>query len=426
MCMYSRDDLHLGNLQPVQKRTKALYDQHLALLKNTNFSSESKTATGIRGECCLNESKYFHITLNKIFDPMHDFLCGICPMILKLVLHEYILVQKKFSCNNFNVRIASYQYGYVEMTNEPSANFTDSMLRKNDHTLSQKAMQTWCFIRVFPFLVSNEIPIGDEHMALVINLLQIMEIIFAPRINDDYSIRLQDLIADFNTKFRTLFPEVNPINKFHHLTHYVEFIRWAGPAINYWCMRHEAKHGAVKIRGQVIHNHKNLPKTLIRLCQCDQSAKWEGKDVKIHRFMTTNGRTVFVKDTASKEAFYDFDYIATDRVFCCNSARVNGLEFRVGLYVYLEDPQLREDNMPSFGSITEIIILRNTDVYLLTLTCTTIEFDEAVNAYHVTHNDNDEVGIFIKTCRFAYFKPICCWTKQSSNDLYISLRHIIV
>lgn len=56
MCMYSRNDLHSENLQPRQQRTKALYDQHLARLKRTNYSDESKTATGIRGECCLNDS----------------------------------------------------------------------------------------------------------------------------------------------------------------------------------------------------------------------------------------------------------------------------------------------------------------------------------------------------------------------------------
>ncbi|CAG5093261.1 Protein of unknown function, partial [Cotesia congregata] len=149
-------------------------------------------------------------------------------------------------------------------------------------------------------------------------------------------------------------------------------------------------------------------------------AKWGGKDVKLNRMMTTNGRTVFVEDTASKEALYDFDYIDTDRVFRCNSAKVNGVEFRVGLYVCLEASHLRDDNLPSFGCIKEIIILRNTDVYLFISKYTTTEFDEAVNAYHITHNDNDADEIFIKTSILAHFKPICCWTKQSSDNLYIN------
>ncbi|XP_044578915.1 uncharacterized protein LOC123261386 [Cotesia glomerata] len=151
LCMYSRDDLHVGSLQLGQKRTLNLYQEHLDLLKNSNFSAENVSSTGMRGNCCLNESGYFHVTSNKIFDPMHDFLCGICPMIIKLVLKQYILVEKKFNTNYLNGNITSFQWGYCENTNKPSANFTDSMLRRKDHLISQKAMQTWCLIRALPF-----------------------------------------------------------------------------------------------------------------------------------------------------------------------------------------------------------------------------------------------------------------------------------
>ena len=48
------------------------------------------TDTGLKGECCLNESRYFHIAGNKIFDIMHDLLCGICPMVVKLILRHYV------------------------------------------------------------------------------------------------------------------------------------------------------------------------------------------------------------------------------------------------------------------------------------------------------------------------------------------------
>ncbi|KYN14640.1 hypothetical protein ALC57_13147 [Trachymyrmex cornetzi] len=92
MCLYTRADLHAGSVEPAEPRTEELFNQHLDLLEQTNFSAESKSTTRIRGDCSLHSSRYFHISRNKIFDPMHDFLCGICPMILKLILHEYILV----------------------------------------------------------------------------------------------------------------------------------------------------------------------------------------------------------------------------------------------------------------------------------------------------------------------------------------------
>lgn len=428
MCMYSRDNLHSGHTLPVLKRTKELYDEQIAYLKRTNYSVESKTNTGLRGECCLHQSKYFHITNNKVFDIMHDLLCGICPMILKLVLQEHILVQKKFDCSYFNHKIMSFQYGLTEMTNKPSANFTDGILRRNEHTLSQKAMQIWCLIRAFPFLVADKIPSGDQYMALVLNLLKIMEIVFAPKINDHYLIILENLVANFQTNFRMLFPDVNPINKFHHIEHYVECIKWMGPLKNNWCMRYEAKHGGIRQRAQNVHNFKNLPKTLIRLCQCEQSAKWGSKDVKISRLTTTtNKKIVAVENTLSSEALYALDYIGTDEVFCCNSTKVNGVEFRVGLYVCLQTSSSREDNLPLFGYIQEIIILRDVDVYLLTSICTTIELESNLNAYHIKLNDDyDNIGQFVNTNDLSYFKPFCSWTKSDSSNLYISLRNVLL
>lgn len=127
-----------------------------------NFSDRIKTATGMRGDCCLNDLKYFHVTRNKIFDPMHDLLGGICPMIIKLVLQQYILVARTFNCKYLNGNISSFQWGYCAITNKPSANFTtESMLRRHDYSLSQKAMQIWCLIRALPFLQSEKIA-GDD------------------------------------------------------------------------------------------------------------------------------------------------------------------------------------------------------------------------------------------------------------------------
>ncbi|XP_074108723.1 uncharacterized protein LOC141533631 isoform X2 [Cotesia typhae] len=184
MCMYSRADLRVGTLELGQERSEELFQVHLDSLKASNYSDEVKTQTGVRGDCCLNESKYFHISRNKIFDPMHDFLCGICPMILKLVLKHYIIDQQKFDVKIFNGTISSFQWGYCEMKNKPSSNFTDNMLRKKDHTLSQRAMQTWTLTRALPFLLADEIDSDDEHMSFVLNLLQIMELVFAPKITN--------------------------------------------------------------------------------------------------------------------------------------------------------------------------------------------------------------------------------------------------
>jgi len=72
-----------------RQRTVEIYNEHLNLLQITNYSNNAKTLTGMHGECCLHSSRFFYICRNLIFDPMHDILCGIEPMIIKLVLAHY-------------------------------------------------------------------------------------------------------------------------------------------------------------------------------------------------------------------------------------------------------------------------------------------------------------------------------------------------
>ena len=112
-CMYSRENFHNVSMIPAAERTKDLFEEHLFILEANNYSDHSMKITGIKEDSCLNESRYFHISRNKIFDPFHDFLQGICPMILKLVLKKYISLGY-FDLTYFNGKIAAFSYGYVE------------------------------------------------------------------------------------------------------------------------------------------------------------------------------------------------------------------------------------------------------------------------------------------------------------------------
>lgn len=133
-------------------------------------------------------------------------------------------------------------------------------------------MQMWCLLRVFPFLVSERVPSEHPYMCLLIQLLQIIEIIFASKLTKSLQPFLEELIKDFLENFKSCFPEENYINKFHHMSHYPECIDFSGTLRLLWCMGYERKHGPLKKRGQVINNFKNIQKTLIRVHQCQQSA----------------------------------------------------------------------------------------------------------------------------------------------------------
>lgn len=151
MCLYTRQDLHNGSTEIKQPRNIEIYNEHLHALRNAKYSNNIKTLTGMHGDSCLHSSRFFHICRNLIFDPMHDILCGVGPMVLKLVAVRYTSELKLFHTYDFSNRAAAFKYGYVERKNKPSANFNDRILNQKGQTLNQKAMQIWCLLRVFPF-----------------------------------------------------------------------------------------------------------------------------------------------------------------------------------------------------------------------------------------------------------------------------------
>ena len=94
------------------------------------------------------------------------------------------------------------------MTNKSSTNFTEAMLKNKEHSLSQKGMQTWLLMRAFSFLISEKVDADDnDFVGLIVHLLQIMELVFAPKIIESLIPYLRALIKDFFMMFKRLFPD---------------------------------------------------------------------------------------------------------------------------------------------------------------------------------------------------------------------------
>ena len=99
MCMISTEDLHAGNLGPKEERTKELFEAHFSSLRAPGSDVQTlMTQTGVRDECPLNVSKYFHIARNKIFDPMHNIFAGVGPLTLKLVINRLVFLREFVYC----------------------------------------------------------------------------------------------------------------------------------------------------------------------------------------------------------------------------------------------------------------------------------------------------------------------------------------
>jgi len=279
-------------------------------------------------------------------------------MELKLVLHYYSTCDDyNFKIDVFNNRVNIFQYSLPENKNKPSANFSWTSIKyQKDYKLSQTAVQTWCLLRVIPFLVSDLVPKNDMHLSLILLLNRINEIVYAPKLRPSILPYLSKLIEEHNCLFRELFPAISPINKHHHLTHYPQYISFSSPLRWLNCLRFEAKHNFLKKYGFILCNFKNITKTLINHCQLYQCAVWSINEEP--RIKYVNEQKTYVENTYCRQWSYQMKYQNKDKIIEVNKAEVYGIEYRKDLFVAI-DSGVQENNKITFGCIKELIILKD-------------------------------------------------------------------
>lgn len=116
-----------------QLRTRASHNRHCQLVHDdqTLFSTY-----GVKRSSILNQSRYFHVVDGLDLDVMHDQLEGVLPLEIKLLLQKYITVDKYFTLEVLNERIAGYSYPLVDASNKPSL-IKQQVLCSDSASLSQ-------------------------------------------------------------------------------------------------------------------------------------------------------------------------------------------------------------------------------------------------------------------------------------------------
>lgn len=132
-----------------------------------------------------------------------------------------------------------------------------------------------------------------------------------------------------------------------------------------------------------------------------------------------------VEDIFSHCQLIELNYLNEDLVFATKSVRVNGIFHAIGLYVCLNSKGEENVNLPIFGKIKEIIIGKQSQVFLRTVICATISLDPDLNAYCVESDAAEKID-FRTTTRLADYSTFCTWKDPKSKALFISLRHILL
>ena len=83
----------------------------------------------------------------------------------------------------------------------------------------------WCLARLLPLIIHDLIPEEDPNWQLYLDLMHIVDLVFAPITSKGATYYLRILIQDFLTDLKELYPGVNLVPKHHFMVHYPGQIR---------------------------------------------------------------------------------------------------------------------------------------------------------------------------------------------------------
>lgn len=208
---------------------------------------------GIKRCCNLNDLKFYHMLENTSVDLMHDVNEGVVPFFVKFFLN--CLVNKRIlNLDAIQSKIRDFNYGTLEKRNIPS------LIKINNHNLGQNASQIVCVMRHLPFIfIQFQSQLG-EAWRMMVDLLQIMQILYSTKIKENDIQSLKTLIENHLTDLKV--HGLSLLFKHHMLTHYPNVIEKTGPVLYNWMMRYESAHKEYTHRAHTTNNFINIAKTL--------------------------------------------------------------------------------------------------------------------------------------------------------------------
>ena len=89
------------------------------------------------------------------------------------------------------------------------------------------ASQSWCLTRFLPLLIGDLVPEGNEYWENFLQLVRIVDYVFAPVTSEALATYIGTLIEDFLVEFQQLYPDRRLTPKLHYMIHIPSWIlRW--------------------------------------------------------------------------------------------------------------------------------------------------------------------------------------------------------
>lgn len=321
----------------------------------TDFLKNSlKTTYGINRKSKLVDFPAFDLIQQTPQDIMHIVLEGIAPMEIKCVL-KHLILSGQMDLDMFNDAMLSFPYSPLDIRDRPCP-ITVNTLASNDNKLKQSSGQMLVLLKILPFLMNNVE--GNVYMQLILEVIEITQILFAPVISLQTISRLRLLIEQHLKHFKQLFPDNNIIPKQHYLLHLPTQIMSLGPMVRHMCMRFESKHCFFKQWSSKL-NFKNVCKSLVKhnqMFECSQNVN--GPQHPIFSSERELGPVLEVKNIQHVQGKMR-DFVGDDKMQHVVSVKwlvLNGNKYTCKKSLIVTKVN---DNVPEFGLIQDILVVNS-------------------------------------------------------------------
>ncbi len=395
-------------------RCPLTHDYHV---QQASINESNISLYGVKKDCILHEYlKTFHVTRGLPPDGPHDLLEGLVPHEVAVAL-KHFTSKKFFTLNEFNEALDSFPYYHHDATNKPHA-IPANYYSKKKVSIGGNCHENWTIIRLLPLILHNKVPEDDEFFEMLLYLKDIVEIAFAPVVDEGVLSVFDDLIQNHKKLFLNISGlKLKP--KHHYLEHYPELMRCFGPLVNCNTMRDEAKHKSLKRVAKNIMNFMNISKSISVRHQLQDALHFESKtflgdnDIEVHSEseMCIENMDCDVQDILQNVTESGFINV-TDKVV------INGMDYCLGMAVAVGFIT----GIPSFA-IIELIVVHAHKVYFLVRSVNT-SLNEKLHVYELTDTTEGTHYMLLEPSQLVHFYPLSVY--QIGKIGIVSLKYYLV
>ncbi|CAF4075472.1 unnamed protein product [Rotaria magnacalcarata] len=234
-------------------RTSIIHDD---FVQQISANPNQSPLMGVAGQSPLHDLIGFHSTMSLLADLMHDYLQGICPLVIMSLLKEASSMHS-LTYARIQEQMENFQYGYFDSRDRPPP-IQIKHLQKD--RISATVSQKLCLFRLFP-IIFNDVIYTLPSIIVYKQLREMIDLVLSVPFRKLWLPTLRDLWAAFHQSMLNHFPsKMTP--RLHFCSEYDKVINDYGPTIKQWCTRYEAFHSYFKKISLRSNNYKNIPKML--------------------------------------------------------------------------------------------------------------------------------------------------------------------